>query len=123
MVYETLSEVLVYLRASLNGVILDTLRAYERPGEVTLPEPGEAGEPYVEATTDSSEVWEILQTMLVDEREQRLAYLLFHCGLKPREIMRFCPRVWSDVNEIYRIRRNIMERILHKADQLRWRLK
>jgi len=121
--FNMLAAALHYLRASLNGVILDTLRAYERPGEVTLPEPGEAGEPYVEATTDSSEVWEILQTMLVDEREQRLAYLLFHCGLKPREIMRFCPRVWSDVNEIYRIRRNIMERILHKADQLRWRLK
>ena len=60
--------------------------------------------------------------MLPGEREQRLAYLLYHCGLKPREIVRFCPQEWSDVKEVYRMRRNIMERLLHHADQLRWRL-
>jgi hypothetical protein len=113
--FNTLAAALQYLRASLNGVILDTLRAYARPGE--------AGEPQAEDNPDSSEVWETLQTMLSNERELRLAYLLFHCGLKAREIMRFCPREWSDVSEIYRIRRNIMERLLHNADQLRWRLK
>jgi hypothetical protein len=113
--FNTLAAALQYLRASLNGVILDTLRAYARPGE--------AGEPQAEDKPDSSEVWETLQTMLSNEREQRLAYLFFHCGLNSREIMRFCPREWSDVSEIYRIRRNIMERLLHKADQLRWRLR
>ena len=121
--FNTLAAALQYLRASLNGAILDTLRTYARPGEITLPVPGETGEPYTEDKTDSSEVWETLQTMLSNEREQRLAYLLFHCGLKPREILRFCPREWSDVREIYRIRRNIMERLLHNADQLRWRLR
>jgi hypothetical protein len=116
----TLAAALQYLRACLNGVILDTLRAYARPREIMLPEAGEAGELQAEDTTDSSEVWEALQTMLSDEREKRLAYLLFHCGLKPREIIRFCPQEWSDVREIYRLRRNIM--VLHNVDQLRWRL-
>jgi hypothetical protein len=120
--FNTLAAALQYMRASLNGVILDTLRAYARPREVSLPEPGELGELYVEDMTDSSEIWEILQTMLSDGRERRLAYLLFHCGLKPREIMHFCPQEWSDVREIYRLRRNIIERLLHNADQLRWRL-
>ena len=118
----TLAAAMQYLRASLNGVILDTLRTYARPGEVMLPETGEAGELQAADTTDSSEVWEALQTMLSDEREKRLAYLLFHCGLKPREIIRFCPQEWSDVHEIYRLRRNIMARLLYNADQLRWRL-
>jgi hypothetical protein len=117
-----LAAVLQYLRASLNGIILDTLRTYARPEEVTLPEAREAGELQAEATSDKSEVWEALQTMFSDEREKRLAYLLFHCGLKPREIIRFCPQEWSDVHEIYRLKRNIMERVLHNADQLRWRL-
>jgi hypothetical protein len=120
--FKTLAAALQYLRASLNVAILDTLRAYARPREVPLPEPGEPGEPQVEDHTDSSEVWEILQTMLANEREQRLAYLLYHCGLKPREIVRFSPQEFSDVQEIYRLRRNIMERLLHNADQLRWRL-
>jgi hypothetical protein len=120
--FSALAAALQYLRASLNGAILDMLRAYARPGEVSLPGPGEPGEPLVEDSTDNGEVWEILQMILSNPREQRLAYLLFHCGLKPREIVRFCPQEWSDVQEIYRLRRNIMERLLRNADCLRWRL-
>ncbi len=121
--FETFAGALVYLRASLHGAILDTLRAYSRPREVPLPEPGDPGEPFREEDQpDSGEVWEILQTMLPNGREQRLAYLLFHCGLKPREIVRFCPQEWDDIQEIYRRRRNIIERLLRNADQLRLRL-
>jgi hypothetical protein len=94
--FSTLAAALQYLRASLNGAILDTLRVYARPREVSLPEPGE---PQVEDVTSSNEVWDILRTMLPDGREQRLAYLLFHCDLGPREIVRFCPQEWSDVQE------------------------
>ncbi len=117
-----LSAALQYLRASLHGAILDTLRTYSRPKEVPLPEPGEPGEPFTEEKADRSEVWEILQTMLPNQRELRLAYLLYHCGLKPREIVRFCPQEWSDVQEIYRLRRNILDRLMRNADQLGWRL-
>jgi hypothetical protein len=120
--FYTLAAALQYLHMSLNAAIVDTLRTYARSREVSLPEPGEAGEPYAEDTSDSSEVWEVVQTMLPNEREQRLAYLLYYCGLKPREIVSFCSQEWSDVREIYRLRRCIMERLLRNADQLRWRL-
>ena len=122
MEFSTLAAALQYLRASLHGAIQDMLRAYARPREISLPGPGEAGEPLVEDNTDNSEVWESLHMILSNLREQRLAFLLFHCGLKPREIIRFCPQEWSDVQEIYRLRRNIMERLLRNADHLRWRL-
>ncbi len=59
--------------------------------------------------------------MLPTRRELRLAYLLYHCGLKPREIVRFCPQEWSDVQEIYHLRRNILDRLMRNKDQLRWR--
>ncbi len=120
--FRTLAAALQYLRASLNGAILDTLRSYSRLREVSLPEPGEPGEPNSEDYTNSTEVWDILQTMLPNKHEQRLAYLLFYCGLKPREIMRFLPQEWSDVQDIYRLRRTILERLQRHADQLRWRL-
>ena len=120
--FSTLAAALQYLRASLNGAILDMLRAYARPREVSLPGPGEPGEPLVEDSSDHSEVWDILHMILSDPREQRLAYLLFHCGLKPREIVRFCSQEWGDVQEIYRLRRNIMERLVRNADYLRWQL-
>ncbi len=119
--FSRLAAALQYLHASLNGAILDTLRAYSRPREVSLPEPGEPGEPQVEDQAASREMWEILQSMLPNRREQRLAYLLYHCGLKPREIVRFCPQEWSDVQEIYRLRRNILDRLMRNAGQLRWR--
>jgi len=121
MAFETLAGVLVYLQASLNGTILDTLRTLSRPSEVSRPVPGQAGEPHVEDQIDSNEVWEVLQTLLLSPREQRLVYLLYHCGLKPREIVHICSQEWSDVQEIYRLRRNILERLLRNADQLRWR--
>ena len=113
--FHTLAAALQYLRASLNGAILDTLRAYSRPREVSLPGPGE---PEVEDNIDFSEVWEILKALLPNGHEHRVAYLLFHCGLKPREIVRFCPQEFRDIREIYRVRRNIMERLLRKTDQL-----
>jgi hypothetical protein len=120
--FSTLASALRYLHLSLNAAILDTLRAYGRIREVSLPEPGEPGEPYIEDVSSSSEVWEMLQTLLPDKREQRLAYLLFHCGLKAREIVRFLPQEWSDVHEIYRLRRSITQRLLRNRDQLRWHL-
>jgi hypothetical protein len=56
--FRSLVAALQYLRASLNGAILDTLRTYARPGEASLPEPGEPVKSYMEDVTDSSEVWE-----------------------------------------------------------------
>ena len=60
--------------------------------------------------------------MLPDEREQRLAYLLFHCGLKPREIIHYCPQEFSSVQEIYRLHRNIIDRLQRKREHIRWLL-
>jgi hypothetical protein len=120
--FRTLAAALQYLRASLNGALLDTVRAYVRPKEVPLPEPGAAGEPLVEDGGEGDELWEVIRILLPDQQEQRLAYLLFHCGLKPREIMHFCPREFSSVEDIYRLRRNMVERLLRHADSIRWRL-
>ncbi len=118
--FSRLAAALQYLYASLNGAILDTLRAYARPREVLLPELAELGEPQVEEQAASLELWEILQRVLPSERELRLAYLLYHCGLKPREIVRSCQEEWPDVQEIYRLRRNILEHLLRNADQICW---
>lgn len=120
--FSQLTAVLQYLRVSLYGAILDTLRTYQRPREVSLPESGVSGEPYLEDETCSSELWDILKGLFSNPRHQRLAYLLFHCGLKPREIVQFCSPEWSSVREIYILRSTIMERVLRHVDTLRWRL-
>jgi DNA-directed RNA polymerase specialized sigma24 family protein len=121
--FDSLSAALRYLHACLNGAILDTLRVYSRLKEVPLPGPDEAGELLVEDSDEVGEVWEAIRGLLPDEREQRAAYLLYHCGLKPREIVSFCPQEFSEVREVYRLRRNIVHRLLRNADSIRWRLK
>ena len=116
--YQVLAEVLTYLRANLNGVVLEKLRIYSRPSESSRPMLGESGKPHMDDHPDAGEIWARLQVMLADQREQRLAYLLYHCGLKPREIVRFYPQEWSDVQEIHCLRRAILERLLSNANQL-----
>jgi hypothetical protein len=106
---ETLSGVLVYLRASLNGVILEMLRVSERPGVVSAHISGERD---LQGTPESREVWGWIQARLSSQRERRLTYLLYNCGLEPAEIVRCCPQEWSNVNEVARLRRIILERLI-----------
>src|SRR5206468_24715 len=97
---------------------LDMLRVDAWPRESTRPVPAGPGESHMEDVTSSHEIWEMLKAVLANPREQRLAYLFFHCGLSPSEIVRCCPQEWSDVQEIARLRRTTMERLLCHADQL-----
>jgi hypothetical protein len=120
--FHSLSAALKYLYISLNSVILDSMRTYSRSKEVPLPEPGSQGEPAIEDSIDGGELWPILRDMFPGRREQRLIHLFFYCGLKPREIVRFCPQEFSDVREVYSLRRNIYDQLLRNVHQLRWQL-
>ncbi len=124
--FDSLAAALSYLKLSLQGAVIDTLRAFSRPKEAPLPDPGTATsyteEPATEDDYEDQDLWEVIESLLQNERERRLAYLLYHCGLKPRDIVRYRPEEFSDVQEIYRLTRNIMERLLRNCDQIRWRL-
>ena len=56
--------------------------------------------------------WQRLQRLLPDDRERRLVYLLYHCGLRPAEIVRLCPQEWRDVQEVTRLRAIVLKRLL-----------
>jgi RNA polymerase sigma factor (sigma-70 family) len=124
--FDSMAAALRYLKLSLQAAIIDALRAYSRPKEVPLPEPGSdthhAEEPATEDDYESHDLWEIFKSLLPNERERRLAYLLYVCGLKAREIVRYRPEEFSDIHEIYRLTRNIIERLTRNRDQFRWRL-
>jgi len=61
----------------------------------------------VEEEYDSGELWRCVESLLPEEQERRLLYLLYYCGLKPREIIARFPEQFTDVREIYRINRNL----------------
>lgn len=119
--FNSLAAALRFLHACLNTAILDTLRTYSRSNVVPLPDPGFPEEPMSEDVDDGSELWDVIRNMLPNAHEQRLAYLLYHCGLKPREILLRCPGEFHDVQEIYRLTRNILERLTRNKARL-WRL-
>ena len=116
--FSTLTIMLQYLQASLNGVILDTLRNYSCSRQVALSEPTYPMESISPSHLNSDELWKILQGLLTDTREQRMAYLLFHCSLEPREIVQFYPREFSDVREISRLRHRVIEWVLFNQEQV-----
>jgi hypothetical protein len=99
--FDSLREAQQYLRASLNSVILEALRASRRPASLDA-----------HAGTEGS-LWEGLLMLLPDRREQRLAYLLYNCGLEPDEIVSRCSQEFADVQEILRLRRRILVRLAH----------
>lgn len=119
--FTRLSSALCYLRATLNGVLIDTVRSHLRMQlrEVSLPEGGCSAEPTAEEPIDGQNVWKSIESLLVDERERRIAYLLYFCGLKPREIVIRCAEEFDDVKEIYRLSHNIVERLRRNRDRLR----
>ncbi len=55
---------------------------------------------------------ERIRGMLPTPREQRVAYLLFHCGLQPEDIVRLYPQEVGERQDISRVRRTVIGRLL-----------
>ena len=120
--FTTLNAALSYLHATLNGIVMDALRSRLRSKEVPLPEPGFPEEPMIEDPIDGYMLWDSIQSLLSDKRERRIAYLLYYCGLKPREIVTRCSKEFDDVKEVYRLNHSVVERLRRNRDRLRWLL-
>lgn len=124
MEFSSLPAALGYLHATLNGLITDTLRSHlrRRTREVPLPQPGCPEEPGSEDRLENELLWEGIQKLLVNERERRLFFLLYSCGLKPRDVAVRCPQEFGDVKEIYRLNATILDRLRRNRDRLHYLL-
>ncbi len=103
--FSQLSVALSSVQVSLAGVLLDTFRAHTRPEEL------QQGDDMV-----GRQLWERIQHLFPDVREQRVAFLLFHCNLSPSDILRYAPQEFRDKQEICHLRRNMLDRILQDLD-------
>jgi hypothetical protein len=112
----SLPTVLRYLQACLNGVLLDSLRTKVRSKGIPLQEPAHSEEQPGGDHPGDRQLWERIQRLFPDVRERRVAYLLFHCNLNPRDIFCVAPQQFRDVQEIGHVRRHILERILLHSD-------
>ncbi len=120
----TLPTLLAYLHSTLNSLLIDTLRMYTRGKYVSLLDCELVEELACQGEEPGNleEIWTSIQGLLSDDGERCLMYLLYYCGLKPREIVARFPALFRDVQEIYSQNHNILQRLRRQQDRIRWLL-
>jgi hypothetical protein len=116
--FPDLAALLKYLKLCVHSVLMDEVRA-RRAGVLTsLEELAESAAPAPDSAERSvvgklagAQLWEAVAKELHDEAERVVAYLSFASDLKPGEIFGRHPRLYADVDDVYRIKRNVVERL------------
>lgn len=119
--FTALASLLSYLKMCVHSVITDQNRALQFSA---LEEAAADQSPILKASGDShlsiedqaleqdyrQQFWQSIQTRLQDEKEQRVVYDSFFLALKPREIQKLAPNLFTSVAEVYLIKQNILAR-------------
>ena len=105
-----------YVYASLNRVMLETLRSM-KAANMPAPPASLRQDPAHGTAAEGQTLWQRIEELFPDERERRLAYLLFSCDLKPSDIVRTFPQEFNDIHEIARLRLTIMEQLCAERDR------
>lgn len=118
--FETLADILAYLRRCLNSVVLDALRQMQaRPQEVS--ENFLTKEAVNQPEPSGGDLWRCIERALPDARERRLMYLRYVLGYRPREIAAANPAEFPQVKRVYQMERNILQRLSRHPMLARWK--
>ncbi len=91
-----------YLKMCVHSVIVDHNRTADQTNVYPLDESTE--EP-------RQALWDLINARLHDEKERLVVYGSFALDLKPQEVYDLFRSVFSDVDEIYRIKQNVLARL------------
>jgi DNA-directed RNA polymerase specialized sigma24 family protein len=120
LTFRSLAGAMKFLHLCLNSSVIDRLRRYSYKERVPLPEYGFSSTSLPEEERyDRSGLWKAIQALLPDPKEQRVIYLVYHEGLKPREIVRLCPEEFADEKAVYRPLRYALRRLRQHQEFLR----
>lgn len=106
-----------YLKMCVHSVIMDYHRLAEQEHMARLDEASEERSPDAspeEETMDRSEqqaLWDLIHSRLQDEKERAVIYGSFVLALKPQELYELFRNLFSDIDEIYRVKQNILSRL------------
>jgi len=117
--FPNVKSLLGYLKTCVVSVMTDYWRVQERRKveflvEISraLPQPdGYSVEREVENRLQRRRFWDNLREHLTDEIEYEVVYASFVIGLKPKEIFNHAPDVFSDVQEVYKIKARAISRL------------
>jgi hypothetical protein len=119
--FNDLASILKYLKMCLGSVLLDEARTRRRQAWVSIddvpPDTCVSADPAAQVIgrMASSDLWSTIDRELIDSKERLVARLSFVSGLSPREILVRHPEKFDDVFEVYRTKRNMIERLRRSA--------
>lgn len=117
--FADLSSVLKYFQMCAYSAILDHVRKAEL-ATVDLEDEGAVTGQMVKAMADEHdaldhmhrrELWQEISARLKNEKEWKVLYGSFVLGLKPRELYRHFAKTFRDVQEVYRVKENLLARL------------
>jgi hypothetical protein len=120
--FPDLSALLKYLKVCVHSVLMDEVRARRKLVVGSLEELSETAADHTDAGQTvlgemaADELWATIMGQLQDEAEQIVAYLSFARDMKPAAIFRRHPRRYDSVADVYRIKRNVIERLRRSAE-------
>jgi hypothetical protein len=112
-----LGSLLRYLKMCVHSMIMDYTRSvdYDKLFDLdeSIDEADDDPSPEEQAVDRSSQqlFWDVTRARLRDEKERVVIHGLFTLDLKPQEIYDYFQNVFSDVDEIYSIRQNVISRL------------
>ena len=119
-----LADVLKYLKSCAVSAAIGAYRQAERePLTVGWNEQVVEGHAALQSTEASAlqrmaarSLWAIIESSCRDQRERLLAHLTFVTGLRPRHIAERHPDLFPEVGDVYRLKRNLLDRLRRNPD-------
>ncbi len=117
-----LAALLRYLKMCAHSVLLDEVRSQAPVALETSADPPAEADPaqdvegLVTGRVAAGELWAAVRAETQDEAERIVAYLCLAHGLKPREIVERHPDRFAGVADVYRAKRNLLDRLRRSPD-------
>lgn len=115
--FPSVRALLAYLKRCAGSVVADyrrscLARAQEEPWESVMQEP--LRDTFTEAVVDqiaAQEIWRIIESYVPGREERLILDAICVQGMTPRELRQHYPTIFPSVEDIYRIKRSVLERL------------
>lgn len=120
--FSDIGSLLRYLKMCVHSVVIDYNRLAEQASMNSLEDA--SAEPSADPLPEEQVVdqsyrqtlWDLINAQLQDEKERSVIYCSFVLDIKPQEILGLFRNLFSDVDEIYRVKQNIISRLRRDPD-------
>jgi len=120
--FSDLGYLLRYLKMCVHSVITDYNRAADYADFANIEEADDEESSELSPEDQAMEhshrqtFWDLTQARLHDEEERVVIHCSFVLELKPQEILNYFPGLFADVDEVYRIKQNVISRLRRDAE-------